>query len=90
MMAYNYFRDMLVCDPHISETYFYLGHLYECGLGVSKDAKVSLTYFNKGAKLGNADCMNKIGDFYHSGYGVPKNLQESIKWYIDAAEINNT
>jgi TPR repeat protein len=74
MIAYNYFRDILVNDPLITSTYFYLGHLYECGYGVSKDPKIALTYYFKGAKLLNADCMNKLGDFYHSGYGVPRNI----------------
>jgi len=49
--AYNYFRDVLISDPQITETYYYLGHLYECGFGVGKDSSISMAYYNKGAML---------------------------------------
>lgn len=40
-----------------------------------------MSYFNQGAIMGNASCMNKLGDFYHSGHGVPLNQREALKWY---------
>jgi len=35
----------VISDPKVSETYFYLGHLYEYGYGVSKDSKIALGYY---------------------------------------------
>lgn len=87
--AYHYFRDVLITDPQITETYYYLGHLYECGFGVAKDPQISMSYFNKGALLRNPSCMNKVGDFYHSGYGVPTNKREALKWYMMAADLKD-
>jgi uncharacterized protein len=78
--AYNYFREILTTDPGITETYYYLGHLYECGFGVVKDPQISMS---------NPACMNKLGDFYHSGFGVPKNHREALSWYLRAAELKD-
>lgn len=79
--AFNYFSEIMITHPNVPETYFYLGHLYECGFGVVKDPQVALSYFHKGAQRGNASCMNKLGDFYHSGFGIGKNYKEAIRWY---------
>jgi len=38
-------RDVVATNPEISETYFYLGHLYECGFGVNKDPQIALNYY---------------------------------------------
>ena len=48
-----------------------------------------MSFFNKGALLGNAACMNKLGDFYHSGFGVPRNHREALSWYVRAAEMKD-
>jgi TPR repeat protein len=48
-----------------------------------------MSFYNKGALLGNAACMNKLGDFYHSGYGVPKNQREALSWYMKAGEMKD-
>ncbi len=45
LFAYNYLRDVVATNPEISETYFYLGHLYECGFGVNKDPQIALNYY---------------------------------------------
>ena len=87
--AYNYFRDILAVEPNIPDTYFYLGHLYECGFGVVKDPSIAMLYYNKGALLGNTASMNKLGDFYHSGFGVTKNPKEALNWYMKAANLKD-
>lgn len=87
--VYNYLREVLITSPEIPETYYYLGHLYECGFGVNKDPGSALQFYFKGSKLRNASCMNKLGDFYHSGYGVPRNQREALKYYQMAAELQD-
>lgn len=71
LYCHNYMLDVINHNPELTEAFYYLGHLYECGFGVLKDPNNSIHYYFKGAKLNNASCMTKLGDFYHSGFGVP-------------------
>lgn len=52
------------------EAYYYLGFLYEYGLGVSIDYKLALSHYEAGASLGHLEAANKVGDFYFSGTGL--------------------
>ena len=52
------------------EGYFYLGFLYENGLGVQQDYKIALMYYKKANELGLVASKNKLGDFMFSGLGL--------------------
>lgn len=86
MFCHIYLMQILSSNPELTETYFYLGHLYECGFGVTKDPSNAIHFYFKGAKLGNAHCMTKLGDCYHSGFGVAVNHKEALRYYTMAAE----
>lgn len=49
----------------------------------------ALAWYRKAADLGNADAMNKVGEFYWKGLGVPVNAIEAVAWYKKALSKNN-
>jgi TPR repeat protein len=52
------------------EGYYFLGYMYEMGLGCPREEETSFLYYMKAAKLKYSAAINKIADFYHSGFGV--------------------
>lgn len=68
------------------EPYFYLGQLYENGLGVEVDHTTALRYYRKAAGLGFAKAFTKCGDFLYSGKGCgKKDKKEAYLCYQRAA-----
>lgn len=43
--AANQFRDVVIKDPENGEAYYYLGFMYEHGLGTDKDLKTAYKYY---------------------------------------------
>ena len=60
--------------------------------GLSKDDLQAAYWFEKGARLGDAYCQERLGTMYMAGVGVLKNEKEGLYWlqrsadqkYIDA------
>jgi uncharacterized protein len=68
------------------EPYFYLGLLYENGLGVDQDHTTALRYYKKAANMGFAKAYTKCGDLLYSGKGCgKKDKSEAFKCYQRAA-----
>lgn len=73
-------------DGNRVEPYYYLGQLYEYGLGVDQDHTTSLRYYKKAAGLGFIKALTKCGDFLYSGKGCgKKDKSEAFKCYQKAA-----
>ena len=67
---------------------YYLGICHtQGGLGVSKDYKEAMKWWEKAAENGNVHAQSKLGDCYRRGrFGVSKDKKESAKWYKKAGE----
>lgn len=63
-----------------------LGMMYELGLGVSKNAEKSVTYYRQAAEKGYSYAQYNLAVSYDSGVGIPINYREAVKWYTRAAE----
>jgi TPR repeat protein len=77
-------RRVLVEDNEHSDALYYLGFLYENGLGTDRDLKTSMRYYQKAVKASgeqNAKAMYKLGNFLYSGEagGVNKGTQKNKK-----------
>lgn len=53
-----------------ADAYYFLGHFYGLGDGVSLDYNLAMDYYRKGASLGSAKCGYAIGLMHHTGNGV--------------------
>jgi len=59
---------------------------YAKGLGVGKDLKEAVAWYQKAAEQGNADAQLALGSLLVSGKGVPRDSIEASKWFLAAAE----
>ncbi|MFQ9393401.1 MAG: tetratricopeptide repeat protein [Lachnospiraceae bacterium] len=58
----------------------------EQGVGVEKDPKEAVLWYQKAALHGHATGMNNLGACYERGNGVEKDEQAALMWYERAAE----
>ena len=66
-----------------------LGAIYYNGLGVKKDLKKWLEWYQKAAKQGYLSAKYNLGKVYFYGKAVPKDFKEAAKWFQLAAEQGN-
>lgn len=63
---------------------YYMGHLYENGLGTEKDMSKAITAYADAAKKGSTLAMNYLGDMRYEGRGLDKDMKLAIELYIAA------
>ena len=67
-----------------------LGQLYMGGLGVKKDYKKAIKWFEKAAKQGDSDAMYEIGRcYYYGGNGIKKDIKKAKEWVAKSAALGN-
>lgn len=64
----------------------YLGIQYSLGLGVKKNYKEALEWYEKAAKAGYPDAQRNYGDMFHYGKGVPQDFYRAFMWYFAASQ----
>ena len=62
-----------------------LGRMYELGLGVDRDLKSAVHWFELAAKDGNPEGQNNLAVMYSLGQGVRRNPKLAMQWYRRAA-----
>jgi TPR repeat protein len=67
----------------------YLGILYYLGLGVQKDYKKTLKWYELAAKAGHADAQRNYADMINFGRGTQKDNYQAYKWYFAASQQGN-
>lgn len=68
--ANDMLRRVLAEDPEHSDALYYLGFLYENGLGTDQDLKTSFNYYQKAVQASdeqNAKAMYKLANILYSG-----------------------
>jgi len=71
------------------EALYYLGLVYEKGLGVTPDFIEARRLYEKGASGSNAAAMARLGSLYEYGHGVPKDYQIAREWYEKGIALGN-
>lgn len=71
------------------EAQFEVGSRYFRGVGIKKDYKLALKWFEKSANSCNPDAECSIAFCYYNGKGIKKNYKEALSWFIKAAEQGN-
>lgn len=67
---------------------YYVGEIYEKGLGIAPDYQQAAAWYLKAAEHGLAQAQINIGFLYEKGLGVPQNSQEALKWYRKATGVS--
>ena len=64
----------------------YLGIHYYLGLGVKRDYKEAVKWFESAAEAGYPDAQRNFGDMYQYGRGVPQDYYKAFIWYFAASQ----
>ena len=74
----------------VGKNKYELGLMYLYGLGVEKDGRVALEYFESAASDVGAESLPIIGDMYYEGLGVDRDLDAAINAYgcYNADDLN--
>ncbi len=87
-LARQWFDDAIK-NGYVSANY-YLGLMYENGLGADRDYDMALEYFEKGAEFGDSYSMFEIGNMYFLGYATgKKDYDTAFEWYTKSAKLGN-
>lgn len=70
-----------------AEAMYYVGQIYEKGLGTQPDFKNAADWYRKAADKGFSAAAANLGSFYEQGLGVDKNEVEALNWYRKAAGL---
>ena len=73
-----------------ADAQFYLGILYDLGIGVPQDYAEAVKWYRLAVEQGNANAQNNLGVMYHDGDGVTQDYAEAVKWYRPAADQGMT
>lgn len=68
---------------------FNLALMYENGIGIKKNEKHALFWYNKAAMQGNAAAQFNLGVLYENGKGTKVDFAQANKWYRKAAIQND-
>ena len=88
--AAHWFRVAIVKDPNLRDAYFYLGVLFEKGLGVDCDYHSAFGYYKKAASLEHPKAATKCGNLLLTPYGLMKpDKVEALKYYKRGSELGD-
>jgi TPR repeat protein len=88
--AAHWFRVAIVKDPSLRDAYFYLGVLFEKGLGVDCDYHNAFGYYKKATTLEHPKAATKCGNLLISPYGLIKpDKAEALKFYKRGSELGD-
>lgn len=76
----------ILAEQGNSSAMFYLGVMYEEGLGIFRNYHQALKWYTLAAEKGDTRAQNNLGVMHEKGLGIPKNYKEALKWYTRAAE----
>jgi TPR repeat protein len=73
----------------LSSAQYFLGTLYDDGLGVPRDYAKAVEWYKKASEQNDSDAQNKLGAKFAEGSGVKKDLTQALKWFTIAAANGN-
>ena len=84
---YNYenYAEAMICfekaaNKNNAEAQYYIGDMYDNGLGVEKDSELAADWYLKSAKNGFGNAQNDLAVMYYTGIGVSQNYEKAAQW----------
>jgi hypothetical protein len=84
-LAFEYIREAARIHPTIY-TDSAMGYMFKNGLGVKKNEKLALSWFERAARLGDLDSQTATAEMYFNGIGVKEDKKQAFNWYLEAAK----
>lgn len=82
--AFNYFS--LAASASNGPACYWLGWLYEKGIGVNQQPELAFSWYQQAAELGILKSQVKLGRCYQHGMGTKADLKKSFQAYLHAAK----
>ena len=89
---YHLARRMLLplAKSNHTKAQFYMGMLYDMGLGVAANANIAVYWYKKAAEKGNQHAQHNLAVAYANGDGIAHNMHHALIWWKRAAKQGNT
>jgi len=68
---------------------YYLGWMYEGGLGIAMDHREAARWYQLAAERGDLFSEGRLGYFYEKGLGVARDDKLAVQWYAKSAEAGD-
>lgn len=72
------------------ESQFYLGMIYDMGMGVAANASIAVYWYKKAAEKGYHHAQHNLAVAYANGEGIAPNMGHALRWWKRAAKQGNT
>lgn len=69
-----------------SDAQYYLGEIYEGGVGVALDYRQAFHWYTQAANQSHARAQARLAGLYASGRGTGQDWVKSFNWYLSSAE----
>jgi len=66
-----------------------IGYMLSQGLGVEKNEKEAIKWYEKAALKGDSNAQFNIGSMCETGRGIEQNYEKALEWYSKSAEQGN-
>ena len=66
-----------------------IGYMLSQGLGVEKNEKKAIRWYEKASLEGDSDAQYNLGSMYERGRGTKQDYQKAFEWYSKSAEQGN-
>ena len=83
-LAYKEFRE--AAEEGHADSQFNLGLMYEYGIGVGKNEKEAIVWYQKSAEQGFAFAQYNLAVLYENGRGTAVDFAQAKKWYRKASQ----
>lgn len=70
-----------------AEAEYYVGQIFEKGLGTDPDFAAAASWYEKAAEQGHSGAQTALGFLYETGLGVEKSSEKALYWYRKAAGV---
>lgn len=85
--ARQVFQESIKGEKPDPDSLYHLAWIYENGLGVEANQTIALSYYQRAAKLDQAQAQFALGYIYSVGSElVPQDFQKAMEWYTKAAD----
>lgn len=69
--------------PGVRNAHYYMGQMYEKGIGTKQDLDKALSFYQEGVKAGDYRSMLVLGTCYEKGIGVEANIEKAVECYLN-------
>lgn len=76
----------LVAKNGHKEAQYYLGEIYEGGVGVPADYERAFDWYEQAARQQHAQAQSRLATLYLTGRGVDQDDTDAFDWYLHSAE----